>query len=144
MNTTFLKFLSLSVLFTCISCRLSTTTNPTKVSIVKDKNELYEALKNTSPGDEIVMANGIWENVQIRLKNSGEEGNPITLRAETAGEVFIEGVSDLKFGSKYVVVNGLYFRNGYTPSNAVIDFKITKDSVANFSIDAILKIIMKL
>jgi len=30
-----------------------------------------------------------------------------------------------------LVVNGLYFRNGYTPSNAVVDFKTSEENVAN-------------
>ena len=44
------------------------------------------------------MANGIWNDVQIKFTGEGTENKPIIIKAETLGEVFIEGVSDLKFG----------------------------------------------
>ena len=69
-----------------------------KSSYVKDHLELNEALKNAGPGDEIVMADGDWEDVQIRFVGYGKKGQPITLRAETAGAVTIKGKSDLKLG----------------------------------------------
>ena len=98
---------------------------------VKDFKELQKALDSAKAGDEIVMANGVWKDVEIRFNSIGTAENPITLRAETPGKVSIEGVSDLKFGGKYLTVDGLHFKNGYTPSNAVIDFKVTEERVAN-------------
>ncbi|MCU4174566.1 chondroitinase-B domain-containing protein [Carboxylicivirga sp. N1Y90] len=97
---------------------------------VKNADELNAAIENAVAGDNIVMANGVWENVEIEFSGEGEDGLPITLRAETAGEVFIEGQSNLEIGGSYLVVEGLYFRNGYTPSKNVIQFKIGKSQVA--------------
>lgn len=91
--------------------------------MVSDKLELEDAIANAEPGDEIVMANGSWEDVEIRFTGVGEEDSPITLRAETAGEVLIEGASDLKISGSYLVVKGLYFQNGASPSSAVIEFR---------------------
>ncbi|GJM29592.1 MAG: hypothetical protein DHS20C17_22270 [Cyclobacteriaceae bacterium] len=100
---------------------------------VSNANELTEALSNAGPGDVIVMANGEWSDLQIRFIARGSEKRPIILRAETPGQVIIQGASDLKLGGEYLVVDGLYFTNGYSPSNAVIEFAINRDTVANHS-----------
>lgn len=102
---------------------------------VTDNVTLYEALKTANAGDNIVLANGTYKDVQIKFRNKGTKEKPITLKAETPGKVFIEGQSYLKFGGEYLVVDGLYFRNGFSPSSAVVDFKIsnkdTLDEIAN-------------
>lgn len=100
---------------------------------VKDNDALYNAIKNAKPGDEIVMANGDWNDVEIRFVGYGTEEQPITLKAETAGEVLIKGKSDLKLGGAYLIVNGLHFNAGYSPSRAVIEFAVSQDTVANHS-----------
>lgn len=102
---------------------------------VTDNVSLYEALKTANAGDNIVLANGTYKDVQIKFRNKGTKDKPITLKAETPGKVFIEGQSYLKFGGEYLVVDGLYFKNGFSPSSAVVDFKIsnkdTLDEIAN-------------
>ncbi len=95
-----------------------------RTNLVQNIEELNEAIKNAKAGDEIVLKNGVWKDVEIKFRGEGSKENPIVLRAETAGKVSIEGQSYLKFGGSYLVVEGLYFKNGYSPSNAVIDFKI--------------------
>ena len=99
--------------------------------LVSDNETLTAALSNAKPGDEIIMANGVWKDVQIKFTGKGTEQLPITLRAETPGQVFLEGKSDLKFGGEYLIASGLFFRNGQTPSNAVVEFRTHKDTVAN-------------
>ena len=99
--------------------------------LVKNAAELKGAINDAQPGDEIVMANGNWKDVQIKFIGIGTKENPITLRAETPGEVIIQGESDLKLGGEYLVVNGLVFTNGASPSHSVVQFFINKDTVAN-------------
>lgn len=101
------------------------------VVTVKTNDELAEAISSATAGDEIIMANGVWKDVEIRFTGQGTEQKPIVLRAETPGKVFIEGRSDLKFGGDYLTVKGLWFRNGYTPSKNVIEFKINSKKPAN-------------
>jgi len=101
--------------------------------LVNNNNELHQAITTVQPGDEIVLANGTWEDVQIRLTANGTKDHPITLRAETPGQVFIQGESDLKLGGDYLIVSGLYFINGYSPSRSVITFAV-EDTVANHCI----------
>lgn len=99
---------------------------------VKDIAALQEAEKNAKAGDIIILQNGIWNDVKIKLNCIGTEKEPITFKAETAGKVFISGKSCLKIGGSYVVVDGLYFTNGYSPDNTIIDFKKDKNTVANY------------
>lgn len=100
-------------------------------SIANNPKELESLIRNAQPGDEIVLANGVWKDIQIHFYGKGTEDKPITLRAETPGQVSIEGQSSLKIGGEYLIVDGLYFKNGYTPNNTVIDFRIDKNRVAN-------------
>jgi poly(beta-D-mannuronate) lyase len=117
----------------CCLIMLSACEKPADLNTIKvtDLKQLNEAIKNSKPGDDIVLANGIWNDVQIEFYGKGTKEKPIVLRAETKGEVIIEGKSNLKLGGEYLEVNGLYFKNGYTPSNSIIQFKINNDSIAN-------------
>lgn len=114
--------------FLFISCGESRTASTT---FVKDFDELNAAIKSATPGTDIVLANGVWEDVQIKFYGQGTDQKPITLRAETPGEVIIQGESDLKLGGDFLVVDGLTFTNGASPSRAVIQYYITEDKVAN-------------
>ncbi|MBC31958.1 MAG: alginate lyase [Muricauda sp.] len=114
----------------CWSCGKNSNQNEV---FVKDFTGLSEAISSAVPGTEIVMANGEWENIQIQFIANGTEDRPITLRAETPGEVIIKGESDLKLGGQYLVVDGLYFTNGHAPSRSVIQFYINEDTLANHS-----------
>ena len=102
--------------------------NPVKVN---NLDELNSAIKNAVPGTEIILANGIWKNIRIKFFGNGTKESPIVLRAETLGKVSIEGESDLKIGGKYLEVRGLYFKNGFTPSKTVIDFRLDSTTIAN-------------
>ena len=113
-----------------MSCQPKASDNGILVSNAK---ELQDAISKAQPGTSIVMANGQWEDVEIRLMAKGTEDQPITLRAETPGKVIIQGQSDLKLGGEYLVVDGLYFTNGASPSGAVIQFFIDKNTLANNS-----------
>ncbi len=99
-------------------------------TLVTNAEELSAAIAEAEPGHEIVMANGSWKDVEIRLIGKGTADHPITLRAETAGEVFVEGASDLKLSGEYLVVSGLHFRNGASPSSAVIEFRTDSETNA--------------
>ncbi|MEM5567082.1 chondroitinase-B domain-containing protein [Psychroserpens sp. AS72] len=105
----------------------------TKISTeikVSNIDELNTAINEAKPGDNIVLANGVYKDVEIKFRGQGTKENPITIKAETAGKVSIEGQSYLKFGGEYLVVDGLHFKNGFSPSSAVVDFKISnKDTL---------------
>ena len=100
---------------------------------VKNILELKKAIKIAKAGDDIVLRNGIWDNAQIEFYGEGTESKPITLRAEDPSKVIMEGESYLFLGGEYLIVDGLYFRNGYSPKNSIIGFKINEDSTAFYS-----------
>lgn len=99
---------------------------------VKNIAELNAANKIVQPGDEIIFANGNWHNVTISLDAFGTEEKPIIIKAETAGKVNITGISKLLIGGKYLVVDGLYFNNGYSSDNSVIKFRTKENKLANY------------
>lgn len=117
----------LGLIISLISCQSGLTGGTT---IVSNATELQNAIENAESGSEIILKNGIWKDVQIQFYGHGTADNPITLRAETSGEVFIEGESNLTFGGEYLTVSGLHFRNGYTPTRNLIQFKISNDTLA--------------
>ncbi|MBB4080730.1 poly(beta-D-mannuronate) lyase [Lewinella aquimaris] len=97
---------------------------------VANMQELTDAIGRSAPGTEIVLANGVWEDARINFYGMGTEEAPITLRAETPGEVYLEGQSYLHLGGEHLVVSGLHFRNGYTPEGGVIQYRIGRDTTA--------------
>ena len=101
--------------------------------LVKNQEEYRAAVKRLAPGDTIKLANGEWRDFEIVFTGNGLPDQPITLTAETKGKVFITGVSNLRLGGEHLVVSGLVFRDGYTPTNDVIALRRTKQHLANHS-----------
>ena len=124
MKTNLLLVVTLLLMFSC-------TSKLDKENVfVEDLNALKIAINNSKAGDEIVLKNGVWQDAQINFYGLGTKENPITLRAETPGKVFLEGQSFIHLGGQNLIVDGFYFRNGYSPSS-VIKYMINKDSIAN-------------
>ncbi len=99
--------------------------------LVHNNDELKTALKNVKPGEIIALANGIWKDTEILFHAEGTEENPITLTVEEMGKVSLEGQSYLRIAGAHLIVKGLVFKNGYTPTNEVISFKKDKKTLAN-------------
>ncbi|MEM7610424.1 MAG: polysaccharide lyase 6 family protein [Pseudomonadota bacterium] len=102
--------------------------------ILVDSQAAYAvAVSRAKPGDTIVLANGRWEDFEILLTGQGKPNDPITLTAETKGKVLITGRSNLRIAGEHLVVSGLVFTQGHSPTNTVIAFRRTKGHVANHS-----------
>ncbi len=114
--------------FLIISCK--TDSKSISSLTVKNLDELQSTIKNAQPGDEIILANGTWKDVEIKFHATGTEESPIILRAETPGKVTLEGQSVLKISGEHLIVKDLYFKNGFTPDEAVIIFRNSPDSIA--------------
>src|SRR5947207_2789662 len=80
---------------------------------VKNIEELNRANKMAQPGDVVILQNGNWSNVVIKLNCNGTETQPIVFKAQDPGKVIINGASQLRLGGNYITVDGLYFTNGY-------------------------------
>lgn len=125
-----IRFLLLLFLIGTLSCQETSTQHSSQVG---DSDDLHTAIKNAEPGSVIVMRDGIWKDLQIRFYGKGTEKKPITLRAESPGQVIIQGQSDLKIGGEHLIVDGLTFTNGASPSRSLIEFALNKDTLANHS-----------
>ena len=101
--------------------------------LVHSQDEFEDAVDDLEPGDTIMLANGAWRDFEILFTGFGAPGQPITLTAETKGEVFITGQSNLRMAGEYLVVSGLVFRDGYSPTNTVISFRRTRGDYAYHS-----------
>lgn len=88
-----------------------------------DLNSLQNALEKAAPGDTLYIKKGTYKDIQLKLEGHGTAQQPIVVMAQQPGTVFIEGASNLRLCGEHVVVNGLYFRNGYTPKGGVIEFR---------------------
>ena len=99
--------------------------------LVEDQQAFNDAVKNAGPGDVIKLANGTWEDFEILFEGKGKKDKPITLTAETKGEVILSGQSNLRLSGEYLEVSGLVFKNGYTPTSEVIAFRNSKKLANN-------------
>ena len=97
-----------------------TTTTVTNIT------EFNEAIKAATPGSKIILKNGEWKDVHFKAHAIGTKEAPIVISAETSGEVIITGDSRLNISGEYVIVNGLWFKDGTPTSKYLIEFR--KDS----------------
>jgi len=81
-------------------------------------------------GDTIVLKNGTWTNQTIALKANGTATNPIVLMSETQGKVILTGNSHLSFSGSYLIVTGLFFKDGTLSGSDVISFRTSSSETA--------------
>lgn len=84
------------------------------------------------PGDTVILEDKQWQDFELVLTGKGTADAPISLRAQTPGAVVLTGQSNLQLAGEHLVVSGLVFKQGHTPSAAVIAYKY-KDQVAKHS-----------
>ncbi|MBV1909605.1 MAG: polysaccharide lyase 6 family protein [Kangiellaceae bacterium] len=104
-----------------------------KERLVNSPESYKEALTNSKPGDSIILKNGIWNDFEILFKANGSKAKPITLTAQKKGKVILTGQSNLRIAGKHLIVSGLVFKNGFTPSSEVIAFRRNKVDLAYHS-----------
>jgi hypothetical protein len=107
------------------------------VARVRSASELTAALATAQPGTRLVLAPGIYRNQSLRLDGTltptggGTADWPIVLAAEKAGEVVLIGNSELRFGGRHMVAEGLLFAKGSrSGSGAVVEFQINSGKQA--------------
>ncbi len=99
--------------------------------LVKNLEQFNKAVANVKPGGEIVLADGTWSDVELVFKAKGTPKKLIELKAQTPGKVIITGQSNLSFSGEYLVISGLVFKDGSTPTGEVVSFRTSTDDVAN-------------
>ncbi|MEO0899521.1 MAG: polysaccharide lyase 6 family protein [Bacteroidota bacterium] len=99
--------------------------------LVKTIDEFKQAVKSAKAGDRIVLANGEWKDTELLFLGEGTEENPISLSPQTKGKVILTGQSNLRLAGKHLLVEGLVFKDGYSPTNNVIAFRQNKENLCN-------------
>ncbi len=116
-----------------VAAALASSVSWSKEYRVDTQEEYAHASKLLKAGDQIVLSNGVWKDFEIVFTGVGTKEAPITLKAETKGKVVISGESNLKLAGEHLVVSGLVFKDGYTPTSSVIEFRTDKSTLANHS-----------
>lgn len=101
--------------------------------LVRDQAAYRAAVKAAVPGDVIALADGEWRDFEIVFTGKGSPGKPITLTAQTKGKAIISGRSNLRLAGEHLLVSGLVFKDGHTPTNEVISFRRSKQHLAHRS-----------
>lgn len=85
--------------------------NTTKAQTVSTNSGLQSAISNATAGTEILLANGTWNNVFININKNGTAAQPILIKAQNPGSVFMTGNSRVYMRGNYITVSGLVFQN---------------------------------
>lgn len=113
-------------------CMLASAADAERI-LVRDQAAYRRAAESIRPGDTIVLANGNWHDFQILLDGRGTARQPITLTAETPGQVVLSGRSNLRLSGEHLVVSGLVFRDGHSPTDELIAFRRDSRRTASHS-----------
>lgn len=117
-------FCALSVCFLTQACNNSE-------GLVHNLTEFEQAVEKAAPGDKIILTNGVWKDVELVFKGQGTKEQPITLTVQEKGRVSLEGQSYIRISGEYLVVEGLVFKNGFTPTSEVISLRTSKENLCN-------------
>jgi len=100
------------------------------IAVPSDLNLLNTAL----PGDVFTLKNGVWTDAHINIKKGGSAESPLVIRAETPGQVVLNGSSSLEFNAPHATVEGLLFSKGAIKGGAVIAFKSDHGTLRNTAV----------
>jgi len=98
--------------------------------LVSTQDEYHKVADSLKPGDTVILANGVWQDFEIAFHGQGTKERPISLTVQDKGQVIISGQSNLRMHGKHLIVSGLVFKDGYTPTSAVISFRSSKQNYA--------------
>jgi len=93
--------------------------------------EYNAALSKVNSGGTIILKNGEWKDTNLLAHGNGTKENPVIIKAETSGEVILSGNSSLNIYGNYVIVSGLWFKDGKTMSKSVVQFRKDSKEFAN-------------
>lgn len=109
----------------------TTTLSFAQNKTVQNAAELQQAAKAAHPGDTIFLANKEWKDASLIIQSKGSKEHPVVIMPQTIGGIFFSGKSDLRIGGEYIVMYGFYFKSGYSPRKAVVEFRIDDNTLAN-------------
>ncbi len=98
--------------------------------VTANPGEFSRVQKAAKPGDVIVLKNGGWADANLLFTAQGTADKPITLRAETPGQVILTGNSRLRIGGQHLIAEGLWFKGAGERKDDVIEFRASSKQLA--------------
>src|SRR4051794_22992694 len=97
---------------------------PATEYFVSSAAQITTAMQTAQPGDILTMTNGTWTNQRIQFAGNGTSAQPITLRAQTPGQVILNGNSKINISGNWLVADGLKFQGGaLSTDDSVVEFR---------------------
>src|SRR4051794_14467746 len=91
---------------------------------VSSAAQIATAMQSAQPGDVLTMTNGTWTNQRIQFAGNGTSSLPITLRAQTPGQVVLNGNSKINISGNWLLVDGLDFQGGaLAAGDNIVEFR---------------------
>ena len=115
-----MKLFSLKITVLIFFSSFFVIAQPIMVSTI---DEFNLAMKKVSSGGTVILKNGEWRDVMINAHGNGTKQSPVIVKAETPGKVLITGDSSLNIYGTYVIVSGLWFKDGKTTKKHVVQFR---------------------
>ena len=79
---------------------------------INSETDTKKLSKKVVAGDSIVLENGTWNETELTFANlAGTADAPITIKAETPGEVILNGKTELRVSGQHVTLSGIVFRD---------------------------------
>lgn len=95
--------------------------------------EIRKIMTSLQPGDTVTLQAGEWKDQEIVFSAEGTADQPIVLKAESNGDVVLNGTSKLRLSGSYIHVEGLYFVGGAIEKGAVVEFRTSSEKSASHS-----------
>lgn len=91
---------------------------------VSDAESARKAVRDAKPGDVIVLREGLWKDVDLRLDGEGTAEAPITIRAAVPGKTVITGASRVRLGGEHLILSGIRLENLSMKNADWLEFRI--------------------
>jgi hypothetical protein len=91
---------------------------------VSSAAQIATVMQSAQPGDILTMTNGAWTNQCIQFAGNGTSLLPIKLRAQTPGQVVLNGNSKINISGNWLIVDGLNFHGGaLAADDHIVEFR---------------------
>jgi poly(beta-D-mannuronate) lyase len=99
---------------------------------VSSAAQITTAMQTAQPGDILTMTNGTWTNQRIQFAGNGTSSLPITLRAQTPGQVILNGNSKINISGNWLIADGLKFQGGaLAADDHIVEFRGSLGEASN-------------
>jgi poly(beta-D-mannuronate) lyase len=100
-------------------------------TVVSSISQLEDAVSfSMVPGETLCLANGSYTGLDLNFGGTGTAEAPITVAAQTPGQVTIDGVVFVGMTGEYAVLQGFVFQNG-TIDNSLLQTRANSNTPCN-------------